>query len=443
MKRQNSIVRFFVAAALLAFLVLVLVFVFQNSPLRNSESSQQEPYPVKAADGIYPFPPGKIDPGFNLTATAEENALGELVPPTNLPPATLIPTPEVTVFPIASAPIIPPGGCPQPDRWTIFFRQGNALMSIDGDGSGETLIVDVLEGTGLYLAGTAMGVSDSDWISVSPDGRRIALVLGSDPGSAPRETEPISLAIYLFDRETVELNLLLEEGREPAWSPDGNRLAYLSGSGLWVMDLASGESREVYAEDEHAVKDLDWSPDGNSLVFIDEVFRQKSRIGTVEIQTGEIVFEIEHPGHFVYSPEWSPDGSRLLYLTTDGLAASSEKFFNLWLTDPDGSGRVQLTRDIQVASRPQWSPDSRWVVFAGLIPYEQEENYDLWVVDAEDSSLKRVTSTSEVSELSPVWSPDCASLYFSTGGTGTKQVSLEDGGVEEVSAVSGDFTISP
>ena len=57
---------------------------------------------------------------------------------------------------------------------------------------------------------------------------------------------------------------------EPAWSPDGSRIAYWHYGTLRIMGADGGHSREVYAPKGGAWAPA-WSPDGKSIAFISYV----------------------------------------------------------------------------------------------------------------------------------------------------------------------------
>ena len=427
MSQKNSVIRNLGILALLLIVILIVVLAVQYSPPSSSGQPISEPDPL--GDRAYPPPPGTVDPLLAQTATAESAAELELIPPTSLP-ATLIPTPAVTAIPVSAPPLTTGGDCPPAGLGTVLFRQGSALMAVEGKG-GETLrLVDIQEELGQFLAGDAVGVHASDWISASPDGDQVALVVSSDPGPPEDRKPPIDLDIYLFDRAAGELSLLVENAREPAWSPDGSRIAYLSGPALLVRDLDTGESREIYAadaENEHTLKSLDWSPDGSAIVFVDEVFRQENAIIGVDARTRAVLFQVKHPQYFTYTPRWSPDGTRILYLTSDGVSSSSERFLNLWMMRSDGSNGAQITQDIAVLAGADWSADGEWIVFSGQKAYEPFDGaYDLWLTNPAGSELKRLTASEGASELSPAWSPDCTALYFTVGDAGLRRISLAD-----------------
>ena len=138
----------------------------------------------------------------------------------------------------------------------------------------------------------------------------------------------------------------------PAWSPDGSRIAfdeYGQHRGIFVMD-ANGSNARMLTPSGSLPR---WSPDGASLVFEggNGIYRVPSQGGSpVYLANGR-------------SPDWSPDGTRIAFIwwntERSGVA----------ITSADGTGHVQRLPDLSHASgnyNPAWSPDGSkiaWVVY--------------------------------------------------------------------------------
>ncbi len=134
--------------------------------------------------------------------------------------------------------------------------------------------------------------------AVSPDGESVAFSALGDLWVVPVGARPVRVT----DDPWIEI--------DPAWSPDGSRLAYASDRAgqvdLWVRDVASGEERRI--TDGGGTLPT-WSPDGSRIAFIGGG-RSADRVQIVDVETGDA--RIVRTGlNRAGRPTWSPDGSHL------------------------------------------------------------------------------------------------------------------------------------
>jgi TolB protein len=172
-----------------------------------------------------------------------------------------------------------------------------------------------------------------------------------------------------------------------AWSPDGSRIAFLSGSfgegSLLVIDAdGSGES---HVTDLEALAPA-WSPDGTTLAFE----AVEGGIYTVGAD-GSGLTEVVDDGH---GPTWSPDGDRIAYFADLGGNV------DVFVTDATGADRTRLTRDPAEDVSSAWSPDGDRIAFVS----ERHGNADLFVIDADGSHERRLT-TDRAADEGFSWSP--------------------------------------
>ncbi len=431
MNKQRVFKRMLVLAALALLLGLVgceMIEPQSGLPVPTAARSSQVS-PLATA-----VPPSPVSPLATPTRPSPVPTDDDVAPtpaPTTTPPPfpTPLPTPVVTPIPTVAPPIIPLSPEPASKLYTLVFRDGNVIRAINSDGTSERVLVDIRADQPLFLAGAGVKVDSWEWGGPSPDGTQMALVLSNveDWQSLPKGQKP-EYGIYLFELSTRRLRLLVQNGVEPVWSPDGARIAYRSTqtSGLWIVDVATGKAREIYAVDqknEHFAAEMDWSPDGKRLVFLDEVFRQSHTLMVVGAEgAGPATVLVPSTIYWPSFPKWSPDGGKILFTYNAGKSSSSQHFYNLWVINPDGTGQIQITKDIDV-HRPRWSPDGRWIAFDGPIAYEEPEpEYELWLMDGTGSALKRLTSNTinKVSEAMPAWSPDGNCIFFIRGTSFTR-----------------------
>jgi Tol biopolymer transport system component len=126
--------------------------------------------------------------------------------------------------------------------------------------------------------------------------------------------------------------------RLPAWSPDGRRIAYVSGPGVCILDFHFVDERNA------GIGDVDISvtnADGSGL-------RRLTRDPAVDC-----------------APAWSPDGRKIAFQRSFVRREGDRVVgldFDVYVINADGSGEQKLTDDA-VSAQPIWSPDGRKIAF--------------------------------------------------------------------------------
>jgi TolB protein len=217
----------------------------------------------------------------------------------------------------------------------------------------------------------------------SPDGKRIALVR-TGPTSYPI---PRVRGIYVLDTTTHREHVLVAlqgfvAGVWPAWSPDGSQLAYVRNHELAIARADGTLVRLIRTHGD--ARRPTWSPDGTQLAFADSANRELLAVHADGTGLHAVV-----PVDSADAPAWSPDGKWIAFAGRPTQASRT----GIWLVHPDGTG-FRLVAAGANASLPAWSPDSTQLVY--------EDGTTLHVAAA-DGSSDRALQLPVTQPFSPSW----------------------------------------
>lgn len=238
------------------------------------------------------------------------------------------------------------------------------------------------------------------------------------PPPTERSTGPIAFVsdrngteqIYLANEDGSAITRLTQ-GSLPAWSRDGQRLAFYNAQSIFVINVDGSGLRRLTPGFEP-----DWSPDGRFIVFRDHFW-----ISTVEVNgsSQRRILENEDGGS---APAWSPDGTRILFSVGSYYDCSGQEpgRFGLWVMNADGSGLQKINCEGELSA---WSPDGSEIAFV---------NRGRIDVSRGDGSGQRTLVAGPA--VFPDWTPD-GRLIFTKSASGNwygpgQRIFITEGGLE-------------
>jgi Tol biopolymer transport system component len=239
--------------------------------------------------------------------------------------------------------------------------------------------------------------------------------------------QEIYASIDLTGVNVARLTSSAGDDNQPAWSPDGSRVAFVSNRDgnpeIYVMNADGGNPTRLTdnpADDLHPT----WSPDGDLIAF------SSNRDGNYNIYVmgtdGSQQRQLTNNAAADREPYWFR-GSAGLFDSTDYIVFTTDRDGNqeIYRMDPDGFNAINLTNNPAADQNPAGlsagngveNSSSRRILFVS----DREANTDIFVMDLDGSNPVNLTAN-PASDLHPAWSADGEWFAFTTDRTGNQEV---------------------
>jgi dipeptidyl aminopeptidase/acylaminoacyl peptidase len=272
-----------------------------------------------------------------------------------------------------------------------FLRNAVVYLS-DAYGFAEVMVMRP-DGSRIQRLTTDQAVYASP--AVSPDGQSIAVASYVDGGWK---------GIYLLNRfgqARVKLVGHSSFDGEPAWSPDGTKIAFRSTlpgpygdyGRIFVINRDGTGLRQLSPETTDYTYDASpsWSPDGTQIAY--------SHNGALYVinADGNAPTSLGINGMY---PAWSPDGSKIAYYWYN----AANTVTHIFVADRNGTNVHELTTAELQDQYPQWSPDGREITFHRVENATNPPILHIYKMAPDGSGVARIDAMT-ASDYEATWSP--------------------------------------
>ncbi len=256
----------------------------------------------------------------------------------------------------------------------------------------------------------------------SPDGQSLAFLSARSSG-----TEAARNQVHVLSMKGGEARRVtnLKNGVQSfQWSPDGARIVCISRTGPSdAPGYKANSDVRYYTHRNYKFNDTGWFNDRRAHLWVVEVASGVSK----QITSGDDWDDSD--------PQWSPDGLRIAFVSDrTGKMLEDSHNTDVWVIGREGGDLTKISDHEEPDSMPRWSPDGKRIAYSGGAA--EEEHPQLWIASSAggEKSVRAAKNLDRIpSDLA--WSADGTQLFFGTGNKGTLhlfKVTLASGEVSQV-----------
>jgi len=243
---------------------------------------------------------------------------------------------------------------------------------------------------------------DIKWPSVGPDAivyENGGLLYEYNLQTGTERNIPIEVRAEDLEAR-VELKNVTKNIAVFALSPSGARAVLEARGNVFTVPAEHGSIRNI-STDHSSVHEMNpaWSPDGKSIAYLSDKsgeyeFYTRPQMGGAETRI------TSDGGAYRYGPVWSPDSKKLLYW---------DKLHKLWWVSVEDKKPVQVDQgDYNDISDGSWSPDSAWIAYSKA---DRRQAGQMYLYSLDQKKTTKI-SNGYYNDSTPVFDPDGKYIFF-------------------------------
>jgi dipeptidyl aminopeptidase/acylaminoacyl peptidase len=275
----------------------------------------------------------------------------------------------------------------------------------------------------------------------TPDGKSLAF-LSSRPGESTPATQG-SATTSTVEQPRNQVYLLSMNGGEAKritnlkngvsvfrWSPEGTRLVVVSRIG---PSDSRGDSRTENKDRSDVRHYKNTSYKFNDTGWFDD---RRAHLWVVDVKSGNAKQITDGNDWNDSDPQWSPDGTRIAFVSNrTGKEYDENRNTDVWVISSEGGALTKISDHDESDNQPRWSPDGKWIAFTGEV--HNRDHPKIWLAPATGATTSVLAANGL--DLIPgglEWSDDGKSLYFETGVKGENHLFRVDLAAKSIAQVT-------
>jgi dipeptidyl aminopeptidase/acylaminoacyl peptidase len=297
---------------------------------------------------------------------------------------------------------------------------------------------------------------------ISPKGDLVAFTITNVDQAANKSTTQIYL-VPLGGGETRQLTNDEHSSAGPRWSPDGEKLAFVSARDgddqIWTIDVSSGALKKITTISTGA-GDPVWSPDGKWLAFVSDIYPECrddacNKRRAEEVAQNKVKAHVAErllyrhwkswkngmrthvfvassaggeardltPGDYDAPPfslggptdyAFSPDSSELAFVSNHDKVEATSTNADVWLIPVKGGTPKNITAaNHGYDGSPQYSPDGKYLAYRSQVtPGYESDRFRLMVYDRKTGRAQSISESLDSNVDEFTFTPDSKNIYL-------------------------------